>query len=103
MSIVCLRPGCTKIARPGYPCCSLVCRNQVKNCEICGRAAPGSSHYCWRHQLNRPNADQCQMLGCNGKTEPNINNGILYGLSKYCYRHGGRAIFDKEIMTIKCS
>jgi hypothetical protein len=97
MSIVCLRPGCNKLAKKGHPCCSLQCRRHIKNCEICDGVAPDISHYCWRHQLNRPNANHCQMLGCNGNTEPNINNGILYGLSKYCYKQGGRAIFDREI------
>lgn len=102
MSIVCQRSGCNNIARQGHNFCSVVCRNQVKNCDVCGRAAPGTSYYCQQHKLNRPNANKCRMTGCNSKTEPDIYQGVLYGRSKYCYKHGGRAIFDGEIMTIQC-
>lgn len=96
--LVCMRPNCGKMAKPGYPCCSKTCRDQMKNCEICGRVAPGISHYCPKHQLHRPNAHVCQMPGCGGATEQNISNGILFGYSKYCHKHGGRAIYDGEIM-----
>jgi hypothetical protein len=63
--------ACPKAAEEGYACCSKECRSKVPNCGI---------------------------PGCGKATVPGIHKGLA-NWSQHCYKHEGRVVWDKEVMT----
>jgi len=69
------RRGCGKAAKEGKSCCSQVCRNRMINCNE---------------------------VGCQNAVKPITYQGQDYaGFTDKCYFHGGRALFENEIVEGK--
>tara|TARA_R110001632_G_C11355292_1_gene418790 strand:- start:3306 stop:3554 length:249 start_codon:yes stop_codon:yes gene_type:complete len=56
------------MAKEGYPCCSIKCRDAIPNCK---------------------------MDNCEKAVVPGIYQGDI-SYSEYCYKHGGRIKYDGE-------
>jgi hypothetical protein len=69
------RRGCGKPTTEGKACCSQECRDRMPNCKE---------------------------SGCQNATEPITYQGQDYaGFTDKCYRHGGRAMFENEVIEEK--